>query len=117
MVHILKTITRRVRAQLFKEDKTVDITNKMLMELADEIGMKTGKQISDQNIEDMQKIAETMKDKGDEELLAEIAKVKEAIKKDRKAYEQQIKTVKALRPMMNREQRARLDRIIAMLEV
>ena len=68
----------------------MDITNKMLMDLAGEAGIKGSAQLSEREIE--------------------------GIKKDRRAYEKQISAIKAMRPMMNKEQRARLDRIIALIE-
>lgn len=94
----------------------MDITNKMLMDLAGEAGIKGGAQLSEREIEGIQRKAENIKNKGDAEILAEIAALKDAIKKDRRAYEKQISAIKAMRPMMNKEQRARLDRIIALIE-
>ena len=73
-------------------------------------------QLSEREIEGIQRKAENIKNKGDAEILAEIAALKDAIKKDRRAYEKQISAIKAMRPMMNKEQRARLDRIIALIE-
>lgn len=94
----------------------MDISNKMLMDLAGEVGIKNNGQLSERDIEGMQKKAESLKSKGDAEILSEIMALKEAIKKDRKAYEKQISAIKAMRPMMNKEQRARLDKIIALIE-
>ena len=94
----------------------MDITNKMLMDLAGDAGIKGSAQLSEREIEGIQRKAENIKNKGDAEILAEIAALKDAIKKDRRAYEKQISAIKAMRPMMNKEQRARLDRIIALIE-
>ncbi len=94
----------------------MDITNKMLMDLANEVGLKDGGQLSAREIEGMQKKAENIQGKGEAEILAEIMALKEAIEKDRKSYDKQMAAVRAMRPMMNAEQRARLDRIIALIE-
>lgn len=108
----------------------MDITNKMLADLAYELGIDAGGGTasnnreragatsgggSQMNMNDINKIADRYKGKSDSELLAEISKIKGKLKKDRKLYEQQLKAVQALRPMMNAEQRARLDKIIEIL--
>lgn len=125
-IYWLGTAVKAAR-QLLKEDLILDITNKMLADLAGQLGIDTadggkagagtksnaGMQIG---TNEMKRIAEQYKDKSDSEILSEISKVKEKIKKDRKLYEQQLKAVQALRPMMNAEQRARLDKIIALLK-
>ena len=59
----------------------MDITNKMLMDLANEVGLKDGGQLSAREIEGMQKKAENIQGKGEAEILAEIMALKEAIKK------------------------------------
>ena len=94
----------------------MDITNKMLLDLAGDAGIKTNGNVSEKDINEAKQKAEQMKGKSEAELLAEIMELKKAIKKDRKTYEQQLKTVKALKPMMTAEQRMRLDKIIKMLE-
>ncbi len=112
----------------------MDITNKMLSDLAGQLGIDAGSGTiagnkggaayrsggnagasGQVNMNDVKKIADSYKGKSDSELLSEIARVKETIKKDRSLYEQQLKAVQALRPMMNVEQRARLDKIIELL--
>ena len=94
----------------------MDITNKMLLDLAGDAGIKTSGSAAAGDLNEAKQKAEQMKRKSEDELIAEIMELKKAIKKDRKTYEQQLKTVKALKPMMNAEQRARLDRIIKLLE-
>ena len=54
--------------------------------------------------------------KSDEEILREIKRVKSIIKRDRKTYEKQLQTVKALAATMTEPQRARLQKIIDILE-
>ena len=94
----------------------MDITNKMLLDLAGDAGIKTSGNTAAGDLNEAKHKAEQMKGKSEDELLAEIMELKKAIKKDRKTYEQQLKTVKALKPMMNAEQRSRLERIIKLLE-
>lgn len=81
--------------------------NKILMDLAKQLGLP-------------ERAAETKAKeymgKSDEEILREIKKVKAVIKRDRRTYEKQMQTVKALAATMNGEQRARLQKIIDLLE-
>ena len=51
----------------------MDITNKMLMDLAGEAGIKGSAQLSEREIEGIQRKAENIKNKGDAEILAEFA--------------------------------------------
>lgn len=99
----------------------MDITNRMLADLAGQLGIDSGGDSDGRrgggiNMDDVQKVADAYKGKSEQEVLAEINRIKEAIRKDRKTYEQQLKAVKALRPMMNAQQKAKLDQIIAILE-
>ncbi|MBQ2747936.1 MAG: hypothetical protein IJF28_05645 [Firmicutes bacterium] len=99
----------------------MDITNRMLADLAGQLGIdqgvdSNGRRDAGISMDDVQKVADAYKGKSEQEVLSEISRIKEAIKKDRKTYEQQLKAVKALRPMMNAQQKAKLDQIIAILE-
>lgn len=94
----------------------MDITNKMLMDLAGEAGITGSKGLSGREIEELQRKADELQGRGEAGILAEIMALKEAIKKDRKSYEKQMAAIRAMRPMMNREQREKLDRIIALIE-
>lgn len=100
----------------------MNITNRMLSDLAGQLGIEEG--INDAevlpqgigNVDDMKRLAEKYKGKSDQEILSEITKIKDKIKKDKKTYEQQLAAVRALKPMMSSEQRKRLDLIISVLE-
>lgn len=81
--------------------------NKILMDLAKQLGLP--EQAA------QQKVNEYI-GKSDEEILQEIRKMKKVIKRDKKTYEKQMQTIKALAAAMNREQRARLQKIIDLLE-
>lgn len=81
--------------------------NKILMDLAKQLGLP-------------QQAAESKVNeyigKSDEEILKEIKKIKNVIKRDKKTYEKQLQAIKALAGTMNGEQRARLQKIIDILE-
>lgn len=84
------------------------ISDKLLMDLANDLGIES--------IKEAERKAERFVGKSDDALLREIAQLKERIMKDPEAFEKQIKAVYALRPMMTDEQKARLDKIIRLLE-
>lgn len=84
------------------------INTKMLMDLAGELGID--------DIKGAERKAAQFQDKSDDELLSEIASLKEVIKKDPAAFEKQLRAVHALRPMMTDKQKAQLDKIIRLLE-
>ena len=54
--------------------------------------------------------------KSDDEILREIKKIKMVIKRDKKTYAKQMQTLKALAATMNGQQKARLQKIIEVLE-
>lgn len=91
----------------------MDISNKMLMDLAGQLGLEKS---NSNNAKRAANMADKYKDKSDQELIDEILKVKNNLKKDRAQYEKQLKTIKSLRMMMNDEQKARLDKLIRLLE-
>ncbi|MDD4565461.1 MAG: hypothetical protein PHE79_08340 [Eubacteriales bacterium] len=90
----------------------MDINEKHLMDLAEQLGF--GKTVSkSDNVSDL---AEKYKGKSDQELIDEILKVKRTIKKDKAQFNKQMKAIKALRSMMTGEQKARLEKLIRILE-
>ncbi|MGI6731846.1 MAG: hypothetical protein ACOX5F_08175 [Anaerovoracaceae bacterium] len=91
----------------------MDIDNKMLAELAEQLGFKDNDQRKRKKAPDL---AEQYKDKSDEELIAEIRNIKKMTKDNQAQFEKQLKAIKALRVMMNDQQKARLDMIIRLLE-
>jgi len=92
----------------------MEIDNKMIMDLAEQMGLSEQKNSNSFN--SAAKRAEQYKNKSDDELVREILKLKQLMKKDRVAYEKQIATLKALGGMMKGEQRTRLLKIIELLE-
>lgn len=87
----------------------MNLDEKTVMELAGQLGIST----------DKKKATATMKsyeNKSDAELVAEIMKIRDKLAANNIPYEKQMATVKSLMPMMNREQKARLTKIIGLLE-
>ena len=91
----------------------MDINNKMIMELASQLGLENTKTRQSERVAEA---AEKYKGKSDQELISEIMKLKHSMKKDRAQFEKQMRAVKSLRVMMNDEQKARLDKVIRLLE-
>lgn len=92
----------------------MSIDDKMLMDLAGQLGLgekdsrKTSAMISD--------AAENYSGKSDDQILKEILKLKQVLSKDRKAFDKQMEMVKSLKPMMNQDQRKKLDNLLRMLD-
>ncbi|MDD3169625.1 MAG: hypothetical protein PHC91_09245 [Eubacteriales bacterium] len=93
----------------------MDSNDKLLMDLAVQLGLGRS-EASVSKADRMSDIADKYKGKSDQELLSEIMKVKQSLKKDKTQYEKQMKAIKALRSMMTGEQKARLEKLIRLLE-
>lgn len=101
------------RKALFYGGNVMSIDDRMLMDLAGQLGLggknkKAGDMISE--------ATENFAGKSDDQLLNEIMKLKQVIKKDRRAFDKQMEMIKSLRPMMSEEQRKKLDGLLRMLE-
>lgn len=88
----------------------MDINDKMLNDLAGRMGIGSGA------MERAEGMAESFKGKSETELLSEIMKLKQNMKKDPAAYRKQIRALRSLSAMMNQEQKARLNRVLQLLE-
>lgn len=109
-----------------------NIDEQLLMDLAGQVGLDTSGSLSHSGREQGRSggpspsskdarrealaAAEAMKDKSEDEILAEIMRLKSRLQTNPAAYEKQIRAVKSLRGMMNPEQRKRLDRVLQLLE-
>lgn len=91
----------------------MDINDKLLMDLAEQLGLGSS---TVSKADRMSGLADKYKGKSDQELIDEIMKVKRSLKKDKAQFEKQMRTIKALRSMMNGEQKARLEKLIRLLE-
>ena len=97
----------------------MDLNDKLLLDLAEQLGLGGGGGGGGPTVskaDRMSDMADKYKGKSDQELIAEIMKVKHSLKKDKVQFEKQMKTIKALRSMMNGEQKARLEKLIRLLE-
>jgi len=94
----------------------MDINDKLIADLAEQLGLgsKNGNVVS--KADRMSDLADKYKGKSDQELIDEILKIKRTLKKDRAQFEKQMKMIRAMRSMMTGEQRARLERLIRLLE-
>lgn len=81
--------------------------NKTIMELAKQLGLPEST---------AQEKANEYMGKSDEEILGEIKRLKKVLKGDKKAYQKQMQAIRALAAGMNGQQKARLEKIIALLE-
>lgn len=81
--------------------------NKMIMELAKQLGLPE---------ETAEAKAREYIGKSDDEILREINKIKTILKRDKKTYQRQMQAIRALAGTMNGPQKARLEKIIALLE-
>lgn len=91
----------------------MEINEKLLMELAGQVGFSGGNEKTAKRAE---KMAENYSGKGEDELLKEILKLKQSMKSDRGQYEKQIKAIRSLSGIMNAEQRSRMDKVLQLLE-
>jgi len=91
----------------------MDINEKLLADLAAQLGL--GSQTVSKT-DRMSDLADKYKGKSDQELISEIMRVRNSLKKDRAQYENQMRAIKALRSVMSGEQRARLEKLIRLLE-
>jgi hypothetical protein len=92
----------------------MNIDNKMIMDLAAQIGLSP--QNDTASMKNAEKKAAQYMNKSDEELVQEILKLKESMKRDKAAFDKQMAAIKALGSIMKGEQKARLQKIIQLLE-
>ncbi|MGI6727505.1 MAG: hypothetical protein ACOX4P_02950 [Anaerovoracaceae bacterium] len=91
----------------------MDFNQKKMMDLAEQLGL------GERNEPGVKKAADTASqyaNKNEDELLSEILALKRNLKSNPAEFRKQLAAVKALRGMMNREQKERLDKVIALLE-
>ncbi len=91
----------------------MDINQKMLLDLADQLGLGSNDQ---ESMKKAARAATAYKNNDEDEILAEILALKRTMKTNPEQFEKQLSAVKALRSMLNPDQKSRLDKIIAMLE-
>lgn len=90
----------------------MQLDNKKIMDLAKRYGFDP----AGDEAEATEQAAERYIGKSDEELLKEMMKLKQSIKKDPVQFRKQLTAIRAMRGMLTGEQREKLDRIIKLLE-
>jgi len=89
-----------------------DIDKDKLMELADSLGLGN---INTDRLKTVEDAAKKYSDKSEEEIIQELKQLKGTLFKDRNSFERQMKAIKEIRPMLNGEQRKKLDKILDLL--
>lgn len=91
----------------------MSIDEKLLMDLAGQIGLRGN---SAEAAKKAGQQAEQYKNRSEKELLDEIMNLRASMKSNPQMYQKQIKAIRSLRSIMTGEQRARLDKLIQLLE-
>ena len=81
------------------------MNNKSIMDMARQLGLP----VTEANIEDVSSMSQ-------QQMEAEIRKLKNEIKKDPETIRKQVAAIKSLSSMMNPMQRAKLESLLRMLE-
>ena len=81
------------------------MNNKSIMDMARQLGPP----VTEANIEDVSSMSQ-------QQMEAEIRKLKNEIKKDPETFRKQVAAIKSLSSMMNPMQRAKLESLLRMLE-
>lgn len=81
------------------------MNNKSIMDMARQLGLP----VTEANIEDVSSMSQ-------QQMEAEIRKLKNEIKKDSETFRKQVAAIKSLSSMMNPMQRAKLESLLRMLE-
>lgn len=81
------------------------MNNKSIMDMARQLGLP----VTEANIEDVSSMSQ-------QQMEAEIRKLKNEIKKDPETFSKQVAAIKSLSSMMNPMQRAKLESLLRMLE-
>lgn len=92
----------------------MSIDDRMLMDLANQLGI--GRKNPKRTSEMLSETKDNYEGKSEEQLLQEILKLKQVLKKDRKAFDKQMEMIKSLKPMMTPEQRKKLERLLKLLD-
>ncbi len=85
------------------------IDDNTILGLADQLGISAGKETAKETLRNYEK-------KSDQELLRELLSLQEKLNAANVPYEKQMAAVEGLMPLMNEQQRARLNKIIGLLK-
>ena len=87
----------------------MDLNEKMISEIAGQLGLKGSSGVN-------QNMIKQFENKSDKELERDILRMKEQLKANNVSYQKQISMLRSLAPMMNPKQKARLQRVIELLQ-
>jgi len=87
----------------------MELNDKMVGDIARQLGIKPGRNKG-------QEILRQLENKSDAELEREILKIKEQLRANNITYEKQLTMLRNLAPMMNGRQKARLQKVIELLQ-
>lgn len=86
----------------------MELDEKMIGEIASQLGLSGGKNVGKQTLDHLAA-------KSDAELERDILKIKEQLRANNVTYDKQLAVLKNLAPMMDSRQKARLQRVIELL--
>lgn len=89
-----------------------DINRDKLVELAESFGLGG---LNQEKMKKVENAANSYKGKSEDEILQELKQLKETLFKDRESFERQMRAIKEIRPMLNAEQKTKLDKILELL--
>ena len=87
----------------------MELDEKMISEIASQLGLGGRKDIQRRSLEHLAS-------KSDAELERELLKVKQQLKANNISYEKQMAMLRSLAPMMDQKQRAKLQRVVEILQ-
>lgn len=87
----------------------MELNEKTIAEIAGQLGLNPGNQVTKEDVR-------RLENKSDAELAADILRLKEQLKANNISYDKQVAMLRNLMPMMDAKQRARLQKIIQLIE-
>lgn len=89
-----------------------DIDKDKLMELADSLGLGN---LNTEKLKKVEDAAKKYNNKSDDEIIAELKQLKESLFADKASFERQMKAIQEIRPLLNPEQKQKMDYILSLL--
>ena len=89
-----------------------DINRNKLLNLAKDLGISD---LTSENIKRVEEVAKKYDKSQEGEMLEELKQLKSTLFKDKASFEKQLKIINEIRPMLNKEQRSKLDAVLNLL--
>lgn len=89
-----------------------DINRDKLMELAESLGIGN---INNEKLKKVEDAAKKYGNKSEDEIIEELKQLKQSLFADKASFERQMRAIKEIRPLLNVEQRQKLDTILELL--